>query len=435
MRNRNVEKLQERDYKVLILLWEKEKMVYAWISFSKTPDIELKKRWLSFNMAVKPETLMWNIGAVRREIAAYALQKWQAAFVDQGFQIVGKSEDAVTREIKPKLKNAERTRLAEISVDALLRNREHWHVTCKDSSGKKTSVEKFAVDTAKVPLCIRVTEDVANAFRRFCRNNSLTQSQTMAALLAKTNGTCDEDLLVRDLTDRLDKADEELKKANQKIDLLQKALDKERQGKEYPKKYQATRLQDELLKTFFNRVSMPESPGMIKLKKCSARISAQVFPECGDYTYPDYDGVILLYLEHIAYGKPDHSPLFVYGRDVDGNKKKVRWYYQRSEQFGVSMWDSPFLLEGAPWLIAVQKTGDVADMVGSLPVIDVNWSNIKTMESVLELQEVINIQDEYIAELERELDMVEREDVGDDCAENVHVPLDEVIRKAERGGV
>lgn len=436
MRNRRGEKLQERDYKVLILLWEKEKTVCAWISFSKTPDIELKKRWLALNPNVKPETLMWNMGVVKRDVAAYALQKWQADFVELGFQIAGQSEDTVTRKSKPNLKSAERARLAEISVDALLRNREYWRVTCKNGKVKeKSCVEKFAVNTARESLCIRVTEEVANAFRQCCRGNSFTQSQAMAYLLDQANEGGDDNLLVDDLTDRLDKADKEIKKAHQKLALLQKALGKERQGKEYPKKYQAARLQNELLKTFFNRLSAPESPGMIKLKKCSARISAQVFPERREYTYPDRDGVILLYLEHIAYGKPDHTPLFIYGKDVNGNKKKVRWYYQRSEQFGVSMWDSPYLLEGAPWLLAVQKTGDVADMVGSLPVIDVNWSNTKTMEDVFELQEVIEKLELYIDDLEQELDLVERENTGDVDSEKVHMPLEEVIRKAKREGV
>lgn len=452
MRNRRNEKFQEREYKILFLLWEKERIVCAWISFSQTPDIELRKRWMGLtsseeqfltedSICKKPETLMWEVGLVRREVAVYALQKWQTDFELHGFEIVGKSEDIVAKHLKPILKNAERARLAEISVDALLQNMQQWHIVCKDQKGKeKNSAEKFVVNPASESLSVRTTEDVANAFRQYCRDNALTQSQALASLLDKANQTGDENILVRDLADRLGKADEQLKQAYQKNENLQNALKKEKQSKEYPKKYQAARLQDELLKAFFHRVSSPKSPGMIKLKKCSPKISAHIFPERGEYNYPDHDGVILLYLEHMAFEKTTYPPLFIYGRDADGNKKKVRWYYKRSERYGISMWESPYLFEGAPWLIAVQKTGDVADMVGSLPVIDVNWSNIKTMEDIFALQELIEAQEKYIVDLEQELDGLKRErgdgankDTEIDRSKDWREPLDEVIRKINEG--
>lgn len=148
MRNRRSEKLQERDYKVLFLLWEKEKTVCVWISFSQTPEVEMRKRWLSLTTATdqiltegviskKPETLMWKIGMVRRGIAAYALQKWQAVFVEHGFLVVGRTEKTVRKETESKLTNYEKKRVVSISVKTLLQNRGCWCIPCKDLVGNE----------------------------------------------------------------------------------------------------------------------------------------------------------------------------------------------------------------------------------------------------------------------------------------------------------
>ena len=458
MRNRKMEKLQERDYKVLFLLWEKEKVVHAQISFSKTPEVELRKHWLGLNKATKqlfadktgskPKMLMWEAGYIRRGIAVWYLQKWQSAFAEQGFEIAGKGYSLPTAE-QPKRKWSDPYRLKAVSVDTLLQNIDCWSIQCKETKREeKAPTMKFTGERADETLCIRVTERVAAAFRQFCREKELTQSQGMAALLAGVNEKSGESILVDDLTGRLRIAEGRLQEASRQIQHLHECLEKEVQNKNYPKKYQAAQLQNDLVKTFFDRLTSPQFPGAIKPSSNNFHQLQCVASDLREYRYPEHDGVIFLYIERMVCGRKNNPPQFIYGTDLEGNKLKIRWYDKRSEQFAMSMKASPYFVVGAPWLIAVQKTGDVADMVGSLPVIDVDWSNTVKMEEILELQEIIQELEEYIDELEGERTMLvdketneedydeddDEEGYEGDYGEGEHVPLDAVIRRIEKKG-
>ena len=149
--------------------------------------------------------------------------------------------------------------------------------------------------------------------------------------------------------------------------------------------------------------------------------------------YPENEGIILLTLEHAQYSQSKPSCMFILGRDVENNRVRIRWYPQRKDVFGASIYQSPYFCANAPWLFAVLKEGKAMEMIGGLPVLGsieeetdmVEFiQNDKIVETVVRESKELDASYEDIAQEETDDDINHIEFARD-------TPLDEVIKVIE----
>ena len=135
-------------------------------------------------------------------------------------------------------------------------------------------------------------------------------------------------------------------------------------------------------------------------------------------------------LEHVQYSRGKYPCLFIFGRDEEGNRVKIRWYSQREDTFGELLRDSPFFRAHAPWIFAVQKEADAMEMVGSLP----NLGRIRLEAEEAELEYL----EKYVEQLVREskkLDAIDENKTNDDLLDleyDKDTPLDDIIGMIEK---
>lgn len=373
---------EERIYKVLFFILESEKKVHAELSFAQDMGAVLRKHWNGGvtgtkalfsheNPQAEPKMWVWNIGCVQRRVAFLFLQRWEAAFSQKGFEIIGSQlkEKDMTQAVR--LGFEEIIRWEKIDPDKLMQGIDCRIVSCGKSVRKKRSAaQKYAVEASEEKLSIRTTYEEAEAFRSFCGEKKLTQSQGLALLL-KGAGKDPEAGPYWDLLARLNEADEANQEKDRVIAKLKKDLEKEKNSKKTPRRVQAAEIQNMLFKAFFEGLPTPLFSEAY-MKRHSAKASKREFPEQREYHFPEKEGVVVLYLEHVSYPVGESNLLFVFGKTETGEKIKLCERYLEKDKFGVSLWNSPYLIRGYPWSFGVQKPGEIAYIVGSLPVLDLD---------------------------------------------------------------
>lgn len=371
-----------REYSILFLILQKQQKVHMQISFAQNHSSILRKHWCGEipetkehfsckNPQAKPEMLVWNIGYVTREEAKAFLQKWEGVFLQKGFQIIG--SQLTDDELKDdKWFRQHRNMLKQINFENLMQGVGVQKVVCGENERiKKTASQKYTVKTAEEMLNIRTTWEVASLFRSFCKENGLTQNQGLLLLLEMADNGNNSTLLVQDLQGRLGRADERIANNTELICRLYQEIQEEKESKKRPREVDAARIQNMLINKFFAYLPIPEFSEAY-LKRYSAKMSKEVFPERTEYHYPDKEGVYLLYLEHITYSKGHRRLLFIYGKTEAGEKIKLCYPYAREHRYGQTLWDSPYLIQGYPWGFGVQKPKEIAYIIASLPLFDLN---------------------------------------------------------------
>ena len=369
-----------REYSVLFLLRKEERKVYMEISFARDLGAVLRKHWCGEvprtreyfsceNPWAKPEMLVWKIGYASREEAGAFLQKWEEAFLEKGFEIITSQVDkANIREIEKNWMYSRR--LKEISFDNLMQGVDVQRVTCrKETRKKKEAAQKYTLEAAEDVINIRTTWRVSHAFRTFCKERGLTQSQGLSLLVETANAGITDELLIRDLQGRLHRADAKNINNEELICRLRKELQEERGSKRYPREVHAARIQDMLIKKFFAYLPKPQFTEAY-MKRYSVKLSETVFPDKKEYNFPDKDGVYLLYLEHVGYVKGHRKLLLIYGKTAKGEKLKLCYPYAREHRYGQTLWNSQYLIQGYPWGFGVQRPKEIAYIVGALPLFD-----------------------------------------------------------------
>ncbi len=372
-------KKEDRDYSILFLLLKEQQKVYMDISFARDFGAVLRKHWHGQvpctkelfsheNPQAKPEMLVWEIGYVSRETAYAFLGKWEEVFLQNGYKVIASQLKAVTligsREFRRSVRSW------DINFDKLMRGVDVKRVTCRKAArNKKSAAQKYAAEAAEDVLNIRTTWAVSNAFREFCKEKGLTQSQGLSVLV-ETAGATSNNLLERDLQKRLEIADDVVTRKDEKIQMLQKQLEEKKGSELWPARVEAAMLQNILLQEFFTQLPRPvfseedEEYGFERL--------LNAFPEAKDYQFPEEYGIYFVYLEHVRESKQRNGMALVYGKSHEGEKLKFCYPYVRGHHYGEELWESPYLIKGYPWLLAVQKRTEFAYIVGALPLFDLD---------------------------------------------------------------
>lgn len=409
-----------RQYSILFLLQEESKRVYMEISYAKEKAAILRKHWQgrcrqtqeyfsSKCSGAKPEMLVWEIGYISKEKAMVFLKKWEDVFIQEGYQIAGSRRKDEKPQEHVRLNSMEKVKLEGIAVADLLEGKDVEKIVCGEKGGaRKGASQKYTVEAAEAIFRVRVTYEVRRDFRKFCKKNGLTQNQGFALLLSFADKENTENYLYQDLRGRLEKADALVAQKEETIQKLNEALQAEKDAKQRPKKVRAAMLQDELLRMYFKRLPEPNFSEE-QLKRWSKRQSRRVFPYKADYHFPEEEGVYLVSFEHVRYIPNSPGVLMFYGTTEDGEQLKFCYRYCRGERYGISLWDSPYLVPEYPWGIAVLKPDEIAYIVGALPMFDLDQIESWNVEDEEVLDPVQNLRAEILSEVDEELARMNRE--------------------------
>lgn len=383
MRKPTNKKEKITDQYILFLIDENDKKVHIEVSANKEPEAVLRKHWRGDdpdtkaifskdNLKAKPVMHMWYAGNLTRRKAKAFLMEWELLFTTAGYEIVGSKISHSFRQNPPSLSGIEKFAFRKASVSRLLNGDIGQSIKCSEEGGGRYSpYQKFTTRPTEETLRVQVKTETANTFRNFCEREGLTHGQGIELLLAEYTGN--NDVVIRDLRERLIKADRIAEAGNQKILKLSDAIKQMEEGRNYPKKYRTAELQKLLLEDFFNHLPPMKQPSGKMLKQYNYREGVMAFPQGRDYLFPVEEGNIHMHVEHIRISKSDSHCVFIYGKDYEGNKIKIRWYSVKGNKFGVRLSSSPFLWEHSPWIFSVQKEGDAMEMVGSLPNLGEIW--------------------------------------------------------------
>ena len=373
------------------------------------------------NPDAKPEMRAWCIGDTERATAKIYLNRWAEAFRAGGYEVFGVQSEGIHNK-EHHLNFLDRERLAELAPEKVIRGQGVRIITC-GLSEKKSAQQKYGTEPVDAVLNIRTTEQVAEAFRDFCKENDLTENQGLALLLSGRDAAAGV-YLNRDLCERLDAADGVVEEKKAEIHRLRKVLEEERSKRQESRLDHLARLQNSLLQRFFANLPTPVLMGR-SLKRQSARTAREEFRDAGLYTFPE-ECVLLLRLEYVQYVKGNSQLLMIYGRTEDGQKRKLCWRINGNGRRGVSIWDSEYLIAGYPWLFAVYKPKAVSYAVYALPLFDLTRI-IQWYESVDD--------DEYLEQTHCfSVPFFEDEDgdTEEEADPNEQASLEEKIRRAEQ---
>lgn len=410
-----------RQYSILFLLHEEAKRVYMEISYAKEKNAILRKHWRGENPytkeyfsskspGAKPEMLVWEAGYITREKAIVFLKKWEEVFRQEEYQIV----DCQLKDWKSKkrirLTSAERVRFDSITFSNLKQGNGIKKIACGEEGGvRRGAPQKYTVKAADTIFRVRATNSVVQQFQKFCKKNKLTQNQGFALVLSYADEKNKNSPLYQDLRSRLEKADQLVEEQQATIQELRDELAAERASKERPKKVRAAMLQNELLKLFFEKLPQPYI-SEDNLDLCSDEESQEIFPDKAAYKFPEKEGVYLVHLDHVKYLANSPGLLMYYGTTDSGDKLKFCRRDRKGERYGLAVWDSEYLVYGYPWGFAVVKLGEIAYIVGALPIIDLERIDDWYIDNKGTLKTVHEMDLEIMAERQKEWENIPLED-------------------------
>ena len=371
---------ERRLYHVIFLLQEKTKRIFIDISFATDLKKVLRKHWQGKNPETReffsmenpdalPQMHVWEAGNMPRPKALVFMEKWKMVFAEAGYAVYGSAKAKWSGKAYNVFTREDERVLRKISVELFKQGKEFRMICCEEIGEiKKAAHQKYYAGALDETLNIRTNSEIACAFRQYCIEQELTQSQGLMQLLE--GKTEERGMLEKDLLARLDKADRIIEEQKEMISSLRLQMKQARTNPDTPKKLERADLRKQLLKEFFNRLPEAEYAFYAPIQRRSRRQIEAMFEDLPQYRLPTKSEIILMTVEGIGYVDRNRNPLFVYGRTVDGAPVKLRWYDDDAGKFGESIWSSRFLVEGSQWLFAVQKTGEASNIVGSLPVID-----------------------------------------------------------------
>ncbi len=250
---------------------------------------------------------------------------------------------------------------------------------------------------------MRIKESDAQAFRAFCIERGITQSEGLRLLLL-TEDFEKRSLLIDEFQHELDKRDSEI--ANLK-DILREAtgLQKERHSEILRKRREWVNIAQEILHYTMDRsVIVHEDPELIKrplrLKNTDGK---KMFHS---YHYPEHGGCLEVLIEGHVWGlqnkkvSPDQvTPIFICCKLSDGKPVKYRWYPKKNfigvppTSEAVSQWGTSWLLGG------ISSQDGAMDVVCALPLNAVKRPNLSLLniDTALALNDDFDLDDTFPA--------------------------------------
>lgn len=307
------------------------------------------------------ETLDCTASDAYRHVVA-----WCRFFEDAKFELIVPRKTAKDSKVfQPETQVIYDTVCAPFAVEEVL-NRE---VALKEETAYAPSPAPLSDDddsdcnSALFQLNIRVTYEVSEGFRRFCKRMGLTQSDGLRLLLLAQKEKCprivahsyQEDMLAKD--DAIAKLKEELCKAKEKLAVLPKPKNEE--------KAHATVIRHAVKQAL--RLQEP-NPYLTPLLPMGFNKAKRVI-DFSSYSYPGEDGACFLFLDALVYGRGRRPALFILGHTTDGSPIKLR-YYPKKEFVGIAPTaKSPLYHKGSFWSVGYVLANDGAyDLYAAIPV-------------------------------------------------------------------
>ena len=441
----------EREYKILFLLDRDKKIVAIDRSYAdKLRPILRKHRYgevpytadLFDNVPNRAIPVMyvyptWENNGKR---ADGLVLLWAEAFEEAGYLVRVRLGLEEKRRIQ---KIVMEDRRGKPSISEILENDEieclHHEQDTKVERVHGRVGKKYVREKTTDVLNIRVKKETAELFRSFCEESGLTQDRALATLLdleKEISGNGDSETDYEELNDIILDLENELDEANVNLILYKKKYSDLKDNGYIRRKDQAYELKERLVREFLKYCPITQYEHMIKVHCYSHKQAIRLGNWYNEYMYPLEDGITLIRLEHVCYGRVHDAPLFIFGRTEDGRSVKFRFYNKRSDFLGKSIARSDYSKISSRWLCAylVSEEG-VADLIGALPL-GSSWiheDERRKMEYLRDLAVAEERKARILVELNSEAMIVERPlgETNDNTVEDILIEEDTKEKQLE----
>lgn len=316
------------------------------------------------------ETIRCNSSESYQHIVA-----WVRIFQDAGYQVInprGTLEDA--DDLHPQtteLINA----LRPISLDVLLKETLYKKLDKHSPAPSTESSEAGQPEKRKTrrKITLWASSEEKEQFTSYAKSLGLTQTQTLQYLMRKVHlekadplfPAWDNDTFIHVLQEsyrqEMESRDKEIHKL--KATLRVYVEEKNNQAKKLNQCCAIAR------KALIESYSFFDSSAALPLNIERGRYKDYIsnLPDDAKYAYPSCSGSSLLRLQAFLIGEGEAPPRFALGIDCHGRRIKLR-YYPSTYFWGISPGDERFSQRNSVWYMAWRKTGDVAELVSSLPL-------------------------------------------------------------------
>ena len=381
-----------RRYWIYCIVDEILETVFVGKSYAKQPKAQYYSHMRGEHMLTKdayatayltePEFIILECVYCTGSIAFKHVLAWYNYFKKQGYSILtDKTVESMTDNPNCETKIIYDKVCAPFVLDEVL--------TRKVEEASEEPEKDTRVNTKKkenlVQFNIRLNESVARAFRVFCKERGLTQSDGLRLLLLGED-FLERDLIMNTYQQKLNEKYDEitcLKKQNKELLELQRGKESwvQHQRKEWIK------IAKTMLGFVIDQIIEPQYAYEATMKplRFKSRLGKNLF-DC--HKFPQESGCYNVYVNNLVRGlqnkkeTPDYSaPIFVCGKMEDGTPVKFRWYPQK-DYIGIKPIDKRFGYGEEPWLLCgiLSKDGAV-DLVCAVPLCDRN----KTQSSILDM--------------------------------------------------
>ncbi len=301
---------------------------------------------------------------------------WVRIFQDAGYKIInpwGTVEDA--NDLHPQTTELVR-RLQPISLETFMNETLHkkQNKSTPPSTLELPEREQIIESQCRQKITLWATLEEKECFISYAKSLNLTQTQTLRYLMSKVHleeanplfPDWDNDTFMH-LVQRSHA--QEIEAKDEKIHNLQMALHAyiEKQAYQAKKLDQCCAITRKSLAEFFGFF---DSTAVLPLDVERGRYRDYIaeLPEAAKYVYPRYSGNSLIRLHAFLIGEGEAPARFVLGIDCYGHRVMLRYYPGNIYFWGINPGDESFSQRNSVWYMAWKKTGDVAELVTSLPL-------------------------------------------------------------------
>jgi len=229
-------------------------------------------------------------------------------------------------------------------------------------------LEKREREQSSTQLCLRLTPTDKEAFQQFCEQTNLRQTDAFAKLLHTSGENAEPD--IRRLHDLLEESEKRCTKLAEENAQL-------RSGLTIP---QSVRIENsarahftfaqKVIREFVKVTYTKERYTDLPIKEFRYDDFKNRFPNAARYQYPIEEGVYIVRLQALVWGKARNPVYFLMCKTQEGEHLKFR-FYQKKEFIGVQVRQSFYALLDSYWLFAGRMAPDGAvDLMAAFPLLN-----------------------------------------------------------------
>lgn len=232
----------------------------------------------------------------------------------------------------------------------------------------KKSLEKREKEQASTQLCIRLSPTDKTEFQKYCLRTNLRQTDAFAQLLntASENAVPD----IRRLSDLLEESETRCTKLVEENEKLRNGLAVPRSVQIENNARETFNFAQKAIRAFAKATYTREQYTDLPIKEFRYDDFKNRFPKAAQYQYPSEEGVYIVYLQALVWGKARNPVYFVMCKTREGECVKFR-FYQKKQFVGVQVRQSYYALLNSQWLLAGKLAPDGAvDLMAAFPLLN-----------------------------------------------------------------